>query len=110
MNLYISFSLTNRKSSVHLHALYPPSGTKDVYTQQRSARDLWTVGVKTVVYLVCYSAAPSALDIIPEVMTFRRNKSILTPTKMFMTLAYLEVMTQWWRPLICSHVNAVPHL
>jgi hypothetical protein len=43
MNHYISLSLANRKSSVHLHALYPPHCTKDVYTPQGSPRDLRTV-------------------------------------------------------------------
>jgi hypothetical protein len=39
----VSLSLANRKSSVHLHALYPPHCTKDVYTPQGSTRDLRTV-------------------------------------------------------------------
>jgi hypothetical protein len=40
----VSLSLTNRKSSVHLCALKsPPHCTKEVYSQQGSTRDLWTV-------------------------------------------------------------------
>jgi hypothetical protein len=46
VHYYVSLSLTNRKSSVHLHALYsPPHCTKDVYTPQGPTRDLWTVWV-----------------------------------------------------------------
>jgi hypothetical protein len=44
VNHYVSLSLTSRKSSVHLHAVYSLYCTKDVYTPQGSTRDLWTVG------------------------------------------------------------------
>jgi hypothetical protein len=48
MNNYVSLSLTNSKSSVHLHALYSTvlHCTKDVYTPQGSIRDLWTEETK----------------------------------------------------------------
>jgi hypothetical protein len=50
MNHYVSLSLTNRKSSVHLLALDspPPHWTKDVYTPQVSTRDLCTVHVRSI--------------------------------------------------------------
>jgi hypothetical protein len=43
MNHYVFLSLANRKSSVHLHALYSSHCTKDVYTPQGSTCDLRTV-------------------------------------------------------------------
>jgi hypothetical protein len=46
MDHYVCLSLTNRKSSVHLRALYSPPlprYSKDVHTPQVSTRDLWTV-------------------------------------------------------------------
>jgi hypothetical protein len=44
MNHYVTLALTNRKSCVHLHALYsPPHCTKDVYTPQGSSPGLSTV-------------------------------------------------------------------
>jgi hypothetical protein len=48
MNHYVFLSLTNRKSSVHLRALYTPPPqlcTKDVYTPLGSTCDLWTVNI-----------------------------------------------------------------
>jgi hypothetical protein len=57
-----SVSLTNRKSSVHLHARYPPPPppththcTKDVYTPQGSTRCLWTAGFIWIFIFYCES-------------------------------------------------------
>jgi hypothetical protein len=50
VNQYVSLSLTNSKSSVHLHAcsVLPPHCGKDVYTTQGSTCDLWTVTAATL--------------------------------------------------------------
>jgi hypothetical protein len=58
---YVSLSLTNRKSSVHLHALYSPHCTKDVYTPQGSTRDLWTVHTFSFVHTSLSAVSRSAL-------------------------------------------------
>jgi hypothetical protein len=54
INHYVSLSLTNMKSSVHLHALYSHRTTLRTFTARRS-RGLWTVTVS--VFLGYYSVA-----------------------------------------------------
>jgi hypothetical protein len=51
MNHYVTLAMTNRKSSVHLHALYsPPHCTKDVYTPQGPSHGLSTLAVTVLLW------------------------------------------------------------
>jgi hypothetical protein len=56
MNHYISLSLTSRKSSVHLHALYSPHTALRTFTPHRWTCDLWTVhsvtSQRTVIFVL----------------------------------------------------------
>jgi hypothetical protein len=62
VNHHVSLSLTNRKFSVHLHALYSPHCTKDVYTPQASTP--WSVDSSRV---SCRSGRMNDPDVLRKV-------------------------------------------